>query len=104
MAVLGEMLEMGDEAARAHRELGELAGQLGVTHLFARGPHACDTITGAVSAQVPVAEALETHEELAAAVHSHARPGDALLVKGSRGMAMEKVIEALRERYSPEGR
>ncbi|MCC6143109.1 MAG: UDP-N-acetylmuramoyl-tripeptide--D-alanyl-D-alanine ligase [Candidatus Hydrogenedentes bacterium] len=104
IAVLGEMLEMGEEAARVHRELGEMAGRLGVTHLFARGPHACDTIAGAASAQVPVAEACESHDEIASAVYSHARPGDLLLVKGSRGMAMEKVIEALRDRYSREGK
>ncbi len=97
IAAVGEMLELGDAAADLHREVGALAGELGVDVLFARGPHACDTIDAARSCRVPHAEVIEDHHAMAEAVHHIARPGDTLLVKGSRGMRMERVIEALQE-------
>jgi UDP-N-acetylmuramoyl-tripeptide--D-alanyl-D-alanine ligase len=99
MAALGEMLELGDSARELHREIGERAARAGVTHLFARGPHACDTVEAAKSAGIAHAEAIEDPREIAAAVQRFAAPGDLLLVKGSRGMAMERVIGALRELY-----
>ncbi|MBI5092381.1 MAG: UDP-N-acetylmuramoyl-tripeptide--D-alanyl-D-alanine ligase [Candidatus Hydrogenedentes bacterium] len=100
IAALGEMLELGADAALYHRGVGEYAGKVGVTHLFARGPHACDTIGAARSAKVPFAEAIEDHHAIAEAIHRVARPGDVLLVKGSRGMKMERVLESLRAMYS----
>jgi UDP-N-acetylmuramoyl-tripeptide--D-alanyl-D-alanine ligase len=102
MAALGEMLELGESAAALHREIGEEAGRRGIEYLFAKGPHACDTIDGARSARVPHTEAMEDPAEIARAIHEAARPGDVLLVKGSRGMRMERVIEALRETSTQE--
>jgi UDP-N-acetylmuramoyl-tripeptide--D-alanyl-D-alanine ligase len=102
IAALGEMLELGPDAALYHSALGEYAGKLGVTHLFARGPHACDTISAARSAHVPHAEAIEDHHAIAEAIHRVAKPGDVLLIKGSRGMKMERVLESLRVMY-PQG-
>lgn len=99
MAALGEMLELGDAAKALHRGMGRAAGELGVTRLFARGEHARDMIDGAMDAHVTHAEAIEGHAEMAQAIHALAQPGDVLLVKGSRGMAMENVIEALKELY-----
>jgi UDP-N-acetylmuramoyl-tripeptide--D-alanyl-D-alanine ligase len=99
IAALGEMLELGDAAADLHREAGEWAGRCGVTHLFALGEHACDTIAGARSADVAHAEALPDHQSIAEAIYRVAQPGDTLLVKGSRGLTMERVIDALAKRY-----
>lgn len=95
IAALGEMLELGDAAADFHRAVGEYAGRSGVRWLFARGPHACDMIAGARSAQAAHAEVIEDHHAMAEAIHRVAQPGDTLLVKGSRGMKMEEVFEAL---------
>jgi len=100
IAVLGDMLELGVSAPQLHREAGEAAGRCGVTHLFARGPHAGDMIKGAREAGVEHAEALEDHQSMADAIHDVARSGDTLLVKGSRGMHMENVLAALRARYT----
>lgn len=100
IAALGEMLELGEAAAGLHRDVGTLAGQVGVTHLFVRGPHATNVVDAARAADVPHAEAIEDHEAIAEAICAVAQPGDTLLVKGSRGMAMENVIEALRRRYT----
>jgi len=99
IAALGEMLELGKAAAALHRDVGTLAGEAGVTHLFVRGPHAGDMVAAAQAARVPHAEALDDPEAIAEAIHAVARPGDTVLVKGSRGMTMERVIEALQERY-----
>jgi len=99
LAALGEMLELGDSAAALHREIGEHAGRSRVLHLFAKGPHASDMIDAARTARTPHVEALDDPHDIAAAIHTVAQPGDVLLVKGSRGMRMENVIEALRKLY-----
>jgi UDP-N-acetylmuramoyl-tripeptide--D-alanyl-D-alanine ligase len=95
-AALGEMLELGDTAEAAHRDVGTLAAQRGVDRLFARGPHAHAMIAAARAAGLPHADAMDDHAAIARAIHQEARPGDVLLLKGSRGMRMEKVLEALR--------
>jgi UDP-N-acetylmuramyl pentapeptide synthase len=100
IAALGDMLELGESARECHRHVGELAGQAGVACLFGMGEYACDTIAAARAVSVPHAEVLETHRAIAEAIHAVAEPEDVLLVKGSRGMQMERVIEALRGLYS----
>ena len=100
MAAVGEMLELGDTAAELHRAVGKKAAECGVAHLFARGPHAHDTVEAALDAGVPHAEAIDGHRDIARAIHRNAQDGGLVLVKGSRGMRMERAIEALRELYS----
>jgi UDP-N-acetylmuramyl pentapeptide synthase len=99
IAVLGEMLELGAASGDLHREVGRTAGRFGVSHLFAYGPHGADLAAGAAESGVATAEAFDDHEAIAAAVRGMAAPGDALLVKGSRGVRMETVIEALKRLY-----
>ena len=96
IAVLGEMKELGDDAEYWHAQVGRMAGEAGVDALFSRGPHARATIDKAKWAGVPHAEVHESHDALAEAIQDRARPGDVVLVKGSRGAAMEHVIERLR--------
>lgn len=96
LAALGEMLELGAEAARMHWEVGEAAGRAGVAVLWARGAHAQAMVEGARASGVAQAEVIDGHEDMAAAIRAVAAPGDALLLKGSRGMRMERVLEALR--------
>ena len=99
IAALGSMLELGAEAARLHREVGAAAGRAGVSMLFARGPHAGDIVAGAQAAGVAQAEAVEDHAAIAGAIAARAAAGDVVLLKGSRGMRMEKVLEGLRAVY-----
>ncbi|GMU92275.1 MAG: UDP-N-acetylmuramoyl-tripeptide--D-alanyl-D-alanine ligase [Candidatus Hydrogenedentota bacterium] len=96
VAALGDMLELGAESPRLHREVGALAGQLGVSAVFALGEQASAIIDGARAAGVPRTAILPDHAIMAQAIHDYASDGDCVLVKGSRGMRMEKVIEALR--------
>ncbi len=95
IAALGDMLELGDAAEALHREVGERAARAGIGHLFALGAHAYAMIDAARAAGAPHAEVLDSHQAIAEAIHAVARPGDLLLVKGSRGLRMENVIAAL---------
>lgn len=95
--ILGDMFELGKGSARAHADVGRLAVKLGVDRLYALGEmaaHAADAArkAGALSYMA------KTHAALASSVARALRAGDVALVKGSRGMAMERFVELLRER------
>jgi UDP-N-acetylmuramoyl-tripeptide--D-alanyl-D-alanine ligase len=97
LAALGDMLEMGEESASLHRQVGRIATNEGVDHLLAMGKQASHLLAGAAEAGMARDRLTEagSHEEIAAQVHSLMAAGDWLLVKGSRGMRMEKVVEVL---------
>ena len=95
VAVLGDMLELGDAGQEAHREIGRTAARLGIGILICVGPLSRHIAEGAAAAGMDrerVFEA-ETTEQGAARLIEHSRPGDTVLIKGSRGMKMEKVLE-----------
>ncbi len=99
IAILGEMAELGDEAASHHWLLGETAVREGrIDLLIACGPSARCTVAGARNAGLlrRWAIACGAVEELLPYVPRTIRPGDAVLIKGSRVMAMERVVEAVR--------
>ena len=99
IAALGEMKELGEASPALHRQTGATAAEFGITHCYCYGPHAADFAEGARSAGIEAAEALDTHEAIAGRIAAVAAPGDMLLVKGSRGVTMEKVMDALRAHY-----
>lgn len=102
IAVLGDMFELGADAPEWHAAMGTAAAEAGIDILFGMGEHACATISAARAAQLPHAEHFDSHDTIAEAVHALARPGDLLLVKGSRGMRMERVLERLAARWAGE--
>jgi UDP-N-acetylmuramoyl-tripeptide--D-alanyl-D-alanine ligase len=91
IAVLGDMLELGDYGVRAHREVGEMLSGLGVAHLIAVG----QLMNEAVSGFGRNAIAMDSSEEAGAELASLVRDGDVVLIKGSRGMKMEKVMDVI---------
>jgi UDP-N-acetylmuramoyl-tripeptide--D-alanyl-D-alanine ligase len=95
-AALGGMLELGETAADLHRQLGETAAKSGVDRLCAYGEFAVEVLAGARAAGL-AEDCLFSgnHAEIAADLTAWLRPGDCLLVKGSRGMKMETVIAHL---------
>jgi UDP-N-acetylmuramoyl-tripeptide--D-alanyl-D-alanine ligase len=89
--VLGDMKELGTDSPKMHREVGENARAMGVKRLFATGEMSAFT----VDAFGEGAEHFATREELAASLRRLLRPGVNCLVKGSRSMGMEAVVEAI---------
>ncbi len=97
----GEMLELGPSSAELHREAGRKTAASGkIDWIFAVQGNAADIIEGAVAAGHPRSRTkfFSGSEEAAKFVAEFLRPGDLLLVKGSRGVKMERVIEALLSR------
>jgi UDP-N-acetylmuramoyl-tripeptide--D-alanyl-D-alanine ligase len=90
--VLGDMAELGRTGPGYHREVGAAAAELGVEQLLAVGQLARGYLEGA--AGVPSQWAPNVHEALRE-LDEVVRPGDAVLVKGSRAMGLEAVAEAL---------
>jgi UDP-N-acetylmuramoyl-tripeptide--D-alanyl-D-alanine ligase len=97
IAVIGDMGELGDTAAGAHRATGRLAAELGLDFVFALGSFAGAVVAGALEGGLARDRAIEgrDHAELAARVAAVLRGSDWVLVKGSRSMKMERVVEAL---------
>lgn len=93
VAVLGDMAELGPGAPAYHREVGAAAARAGVGALVAVGPLARGYLEGARG----VAETrwAPSVEDGLAAARSLLRPGDCVLVKGSRAMGLEAIAEAL---------
>jgi UDP-N-acetylmuramoyl-tripeptide--D-alanyl-D-alanine ligase len=101
IVVAGEMLELGAEGAALHRETGREVAEFGVDVLWGVSGLARELVEGAREAGMG-AEAtrfFETSEEAADALTEFVRPGDLVLVKGSRGVHTERIVEALKERY-----
>ncbi|HEY4284287.1 MAG TPA: UDP-N-acetylmuramoyl-tripeptide--D-alanyl-D-alanine ligase [Chthoniobacterales bacterium] len=93
IAVLGEMLELGAETERGHREVGEKAATLGIDQLIAIGEKAKLTVAAAERAGLKSAVAVANAEEAAEVLERIARPGDLVLIKGSRTARTELVLE-----------
>jgi UDP-N-acetylmuramoyl-tripeptide--D-alanyl-D-alanine ligase len=91
VAVLGDMLELGAEEAEHHREVGRHAARTGVELLVAVGPRAA----GLVGAFGGEARAVPDAAAAAALARELVRPGDVVLVKGSRGVGLEVVAAGL---------
>ena len=91
-ALLGDMLELGEMSAAAHEEVGRQAAEYGVDRLIGYGPEAERMVQTAAAAGVNAVHAA-TYREAADLLLAEMHPGDALLVKASRGMALEKVLE-----------
>lgn len=94
IAVLGDMLELGDSAHPEHYKLGRIAAQK-ADLLFAYGPHGAVVADGAITGGMEAdhVSAYTDHAVLAAALKQAAKPGDVLLFKGSHGMHMEISLE-----------
>lgn len=93
VAALGDMLELGEGAAEAHRGIGELAAELGIDELVATGDFGPDLVAGfgddARARYVEDVSALTRH------LDGSLGAADVLLVKASRGLALDRVADAL---------
>jgi len=96
IAVLGDMAELGAHSEGAHAEAGRHAAELGVAQLFAVGEMAPVMGRAARAAGLNRVFEFGAVETVAAAVKSFVKPGDLVLIKASRAMRLERVVEALR--------
>ena len=94
IAVLGDMLELGPQASQAHREVGELAASLGIDHLLTLGEYA-EAIAAGARDRGSSADVLPDRTAAVAAVNRLVSPADVVLVKASRGLALESVAQQL---------
>ncbi|HET7752786.1 MAG TPA: UDP-N-acetylmuramoyl-tripeptide--D-alanyl-D-alanine ligase [Anaeromyxobacteraceae bacterium] len=102
VAVLGDMLELGVDEEALHRALGADVARTGVALYAAFGPRSRAAAEAARDAGMRQQDVVETEDvaALAATLRERLAPGDVLLVKGSRGMKLERLVEALH--HSPE--
>lgn len=101
-AILGDMRELGPLEAETHRELGSRVASAGVDLLIVFGRAILETAAAAVASGLPPDRILvaTTHDQAAEMVLDWLRPGDSLLVKGSRGLAMEQIVDRIRSRWA----
>lgn len=100
IAILGDMLELGEQTTAWHEEIGGLLAATGVERVFLQGAFAAATAAGALKKGMPAARIFypATPAEMLAELSSTWRAGDWLLVKGSRATKMEAVVQEIMER------
>ena len=97
IAVLGDMLELGEEASAMHADLGRDIASLGIDRVYACGP-----LMKALWRVIPIENRgvyAEASDGLKAALAGDIAPGDAIMIKGSLGSRMGPLVEMLRGRY-----
>lgn len=99
IVIAGEMLELGPDEASLHREAGHEIGEIGVNVLWGVRGLAKEIVAGATAAGIAATRFFESSDEAAAAVVEEVKEGDLILIKGSRGVATDKVVSALRARF-----
>ncbi|MDE2954007.1 MAG: UDP-N-acetylmuramoyl-tripeptide--D-alanyl-D-alanine ligase [Gemmatimonadota bacterium] len=95
IAVVGDMRELGAMTHDAHRALGREAGNRQIDALFALGDLAEVVVDGGREAGIDQAWAYADQDALTGALQAYLKPGDLMLIKGSRGIAMERIVTAL---------
>ena len=103
VAVLGEMLELGTHAVRLHTECGAAAAQSGLSILVTVGGDAARSLAdSAIAGGMPVecVHHVRAKEDAANLALKLMRPGDLVLVKGSRGIGTDFVVEQLRREFA----
>jgi UDP-N-acetylmuramoyl-tripeptide--D-alanyl-D-alanine ligase len=99
--VSGDMNELGDFSETAHREWGERVARSGIDGLIFLGPLSRSAAAAARAASArPGVETVDNCREAAAILREVVRPGDSVLLKGSRKMGMEEIVEILRSQES----
>ena len=102
MVVFGDMLELGAISETAHREMGRAVAASGAAEFVGVGRWAQAAVEAARQAGLAESHHVTTFEDAVALLLKRLAPDDAVLVKGSRGMRMERVVDALVARFGGE--
>ena len=94
---LGEMLELGDETVNAHLEAGRMVGKHGACYFVAMGEHAREMVKGAMESGMPRGrtDVAASHDDMVRKIRHEMREGGIILLKGSRKMGLDKVVDDL---------
>jgi UDP-N-acetylmuramoyl-tripeptide--D-alanyl-D-alanine ligase len=90
VAILGDMYELGEEAEAEHEILGTILGERKIKEVYL-----CGVLIKAAMETYPSARYFATKEELIQFLHQHPIENATVLVKASRGMRLEQIVEAL---------
>ena len=99
IAILGDMFELGDTEEKGHREVGAHAAASGIDRLYCVGKASdfmADEASGVSESAAFRAEHFETKEEIMNNIRNYIKEGDMVLVKASRGMKLEDIVEELK--------
>jgi UDP-N-acetylmuramoyl-tripeptide--D-alanyl-D-alanine ligase len=99
IVIAGEMLELGPDEVNLHREAGSEIAKAGINLLWGVRGLAKEIVNGANSSGIQQTAFFDSSSEAATAIVKEAREGDLILVKGSRGVATDKVVAALKEHF-----
>lgn len=99
IVVAGEMLELGEEEERLHREAGSEIAQTGVDMLWGVRGLAQKIVEGAQAAGLAATKFFPDSEAAAVALLAEVKSGDLVLIKGSRGVATDRIVSELRQRF-----
>jgi len=101
----GEMLELGESSADLHRACGRVAAGMQIDWIFGVQGHAADFLRGAIEVGYPKdrTQFFESSAEAAKFIEKFVTRGDVLLLKGSRGTKMEKILEAIDAQHKRTG-
>jgi UDP-N-acetylmuramoyl-tripeptide--D-alanyl-D-alanine ligase len=104
IVIAGEMLELGPDAAKLHFETGEEIARLGIDEVWGIRGLAAEINAGALAAGLAAdsVKFFENSEIAAEALVTEAKPGDLILVKGSRGVATDLIVKKMQEHYPVE--
>jgi len=92
------MLELGTHSEAMHRKIGALSAEAGIARLYATGEFSGKIAEGAVeNGMKPSAVLTGSHEDIVNDLKGRLKPEDWVLVKGSRGMRMERIVLKLKE-------
>ena len=99
IVIAGEMLELGANEKALHRETGAEIARAGINVLWGVRGLAAEIIAGANEAGLNETRFFSDSNEAARAIVAEIRKGDLVLIKGSRGVATEKIVSAIRDRF-----
>ena len=99
VVIAGEMLELGPDEAALHREAGREIASYGIDVLWGVRGLAREIVAGANEAGLSDGRFFNSSDQAAAELIKEVEEGDLILVKGSRGVATDKIVKALREQF-----
>jgi UDP-N-acetylmuramoyl-tripeptide--D-alanyl-D-alanine ligase len=99
IVIAGEMLELGPDEVSLHRDVGREIANSGISVLWGVRGLGKEIVAGANEAGLKATKFFDSSDEVVDELIGEVKEGDLILVKGSRGVATDKIVKALRERF-----